>query len=202
MQYPGFFDEIDPITLRDPLAAFLGATEDGEIEVRYLDAVRLAGHSCPTVAGAWLMAQRALRELYGQEIPVRGEIQVQMQEELGTGVCGVIAGVFTLITGATATGGFHGLVGKYDRRNLLSFGQDIKGVARFVRQDSGKAVIVDYDHATVPGDPNMMPLMQKSLMGQASPEEAGRFRELWVSRVQAILLDHGDDLVTAVVEES
>ena len=27
----------------------------------FADAVRLAGHSCPTVAGAWLMTVRALR---------------------------------------------------------------------------------------------------------------------------------------------
>ena len=52
MQFPKFFDAAPRITVRDPLARFLGAVEDGVIEYRYADAVMLAGHSCPTVASA------------------------------------------------------------------------------------------------------------------------------------------------------
>lgn len=52
MQYPAFFDEVEPIVLYDPLAEFLGAATAGRVEYTYLDAVKLAGHSCPTVAGA------------------------------------------------------------------------------------------------------------------------------------------------------
>ena len=62
------------------------------------------------------------------------------------------------------------------------------------------AVTVDYDHSSVPADADMMPLMQKSLTGQAEHREEARFRELWTARIQAILLDHGDDLVTVTVE--
>lgn len=50
MRHPEFFDAVPPLRLRDPLAAFLGAAEEGVLEYRYIDAVRLAGHSCPTVA--------------------------------------------------------------------------------------------------------------------------------------------------------
>jgi formylmethanofuran dehydrogenase subunit E len=205
---PDFYDLVDPIRLRDPLSGFLGATEKGATEVRYIDAVRLAGHSCPTVAGAWLMARCALKELYGHEIPVRGEIQVQMAEALETGVCGVISTVFSLITGAAAGGGFQGLAGKFNRRDLLSFGHEapgpdrLQGVARFTRRDSGRTVTVDYDHSAVPADPDMMPLMQKSLGGQATPGEEARFAELWTARVRAILNDHGDSLVTVRTEEN
>ena len=60
MQYPTFFDQAPVITMRDPLAALLGAADDGLIDYRYIDAVRLAGHSCPTVAGAYLMARAAM----------------------------------------------------------------------------------------------------------------------------------------------
>lgn len=52
MHYPAFFDDVPAIRLYDPLAEFLGAVDDGVIEYRYLDAVKLAGHSCPTVASA------------------------------------------------------------------------------------------------------------------------------------------------------
>lgn len=50
MNYPPFFADIPKIVMRDPLAALLGAAQDGVIEYAYLDAVKLAGHSCPTVA--------------------------------------------------------------------------------------------------------------------------------------------------------
>ncbi|MEO7008635.1 MAG: hypothetical protein ABI156_05745 [Caldimonas sp.] len=53
MQTPAFFDQAPFIVMHDALAQTLGATQDGLIEYRYLDAVKLAGHSCPTVAGAW-----------------------------------------------------------------------------------------------------------------------------------------------------
>ena len=43
--------------MRDPLARFLGAAEDGVIEYTYADTVKLAGHSCPTVASAYLMTR-------------------------------------------------------------------------------------------------------------------------------------------------
>ncbi len=199
MQYPAFYDAVAPVTLHDPLAAFLGATTDGLIEVRYLDAVRLAGHSCPTVAGAWLMVRRALTELYGGETPERGSIRVQMREAQGDGVCGVIAAVFTLVTGAAGAGGFEGLAGNFGRRGLLTFGhgkEAVDGVARFVRIDTGKAVTVDFDHASVPADPDMMPLLQKSLGGRATPDEQARFRRLWTGRIEAILLEYGDELVS------
>lgn len=63
MQYSAFFDKVKPIVLYDPLAEFLGAAEAGRVEYAYLDAVKLAGHSCPTVAGAYLMAMKALQAL-------------------------------------------------------------------------------------------------------------------------------------------
>jgi hypothetical protein len=56
MAFPAFFDQAPVLRLHDPLAQLLGAATDGVIEYRYADAVRVAGHSCPTVAGAWLCA--------------------------------------------------------------------------------------------------------------------------------------------------
>ncbi len=64
MQTPAFFDQAPAIVMYDALAQTLGAMQDGLIEYHYLDAVKLAGHSCPTVAGAWLMTRAALARLY------------------------------------------------------------------------------------------------------------------------------------------
>ena len=76
MQTSAFFDTVPAIVVADPLADALGAVEGGLIEYRYVDAVKLAGHSCPTVAGAWLMTRAALARLYPGETPRRGEIRV------------------------------------------------------------------------------------------------------------------------------
>ena len=72
MKPAAYFSRITPISLHDPLAELLGATEDGIITYDFLDAVKLAGHACPTVAGAWLATVRGLRALYGDDMPVRG----------------------------------------------------------------------------------------------------------------------------------
>jgi len=114
MQTPAFFDAVPAIFVVDPLADALGAVEGGLIEYRYIDAVKLAGHSCPTVAGAWLMTRAALARLYPGETPRRGEIRVEMRQALDEGVAGVIAGVASLVTGAANEGGFKGLAGACD----------------------------------------------------------------------------------------
>jgi hypothetical protein len=122
MAFPEFFARVPAVTLRDPLAELLGAAEGGLIEYRFADAVKLTGHSCPTVAGAWLMTVRALRALYGDEIPERGNVAVALRESLDGGVAGVIGSVAGLLTGAAGAGGFKGLGGRHSRRNLLQFG--------------------------------------------------------------------------------
>jgi len=82
MKTPAFFDAVAAIVVVDPLAETLGAAEGGMIEYRYIDAVKLAGHSCPTVAGAWLMTRAALARLYPGEMPRRGEIRVELRQAL------------------------------------------------------------------------------------------------------------------------
>ena len=80
MAFPSFFAEIPPIVVHDRLAQFLGAAEGGIIEYRYVDAVKLAGHSCPTVAGAWLLTSRLLTALYPDALPERGGIRVDFSD--------------------------------------------------------------------------------------------------------------------------
>ena len=61
MHQPNFFKSIPTIVLRDPLSQLLGSAEEGLIEYSYGEVVKLTGHSCPTVAGAWIMTTQALR---------------------------------------------------------------------------------------------------------------------------------------------
>jgi hypothetical protein len=200
MKYPAFYDQIETIVVRDPLANFLGAFEDGIIEYSYLDVARLAGHSCPTVAGAYLMAARGLKALFGDELPVRGEIDVAMQQSQHEGVCGVIANVFSYITGATQNSGFHGLAGRFDRRHLLSFSQQIAAPVQFTRKDNNRTVLVSYDPSFVPADADMSALLSKAISGQADMQEELRFRQLWQSRVEAILCTYANDPRLLMIE--
>ena len=75
---PTFFGQGPTICLRDPLAAFLGAAEGGLMTYSYQDAVKLAGHSCPTVAGSFVAVIRGLKALYSNDMPERGNIEVLM----------------------------------------------------------------------------------------------------------------------------
>jgi len=194
MQFPDFFSSAPFIPTLDPLADFLGAAEGGRIDYRYEDAVRLAGHSCPTVASAFLMTRKALAALYGDALPVRGEIRVDLMETRDAGVAGVIASIVSLVTGATADTGFKGLAGRFDRRNKLFFAQPLgHGSLRFTRLDTDAAVEVAVDLARVPGDPRLAELMPLCLSGQGSAAAQEEFRTLWQDRVRQLLLEHADD---------
>ncbi len=187
MTYPKFFDEIETIQLQDPLADVLGAFQNGEYEISYLEVVKGAGHSCPTVTGAYLMTQYALKALYPNTRAVRGDIEVFFKEELEEGVAGVIGNVISYITGATDKSGFKGLGGKFARHSLMHFGSEIDGAsARFCSKSSGKCVDVFYDPSSIPADPVMQPLMQRIMQGTASKMEKERFGALWQERVAKI----------------
>ena len=190
---PEFFAEVPALRLRDPLAQFLGAAEDGVLEYRYIDAVRLAGHSCPTVAAAWNMTRRALAALYPDELPQRGGIRAEFRDDRRAGVTGVIAAVVTLLTGATQDDGFKGLGGRYDRRNLMNFAAAIDAEIRFTRIDTGAAVEVGARMQSVPFAPGTAALLEKCLSGTANAAEVEEFRAAWQARVRALLLEHGDD---------
>jgi FmdE, Molybdenum formylmethanofuran dehydrogenase operon len=185
--------------MRDPLAEFLGAAEGGIFEYRYLDAVKAAGHSCPTVAGAWLMTAKALAALYPGTTPERGAIRARFSEDRSSGVIGVIASVVALVTGATQDTGFKGLAGRFDRRNLLFFNAASGGEIRFERTDTGAAVEVEANLARVPGDPRLRDLIGACVGGVASEEQQREFARLWQERVRSLLIDHADDPAVILV---
>ena len=186
MNYPDFFDEIEVIKVQDPLSNVLGAFEMGKYEFNYLDVVKSAGHSCPTVAGAYLMTQQALNSLYPNELAVRGNIKVEFKEDVAEGVAGVIGNVISQITGATDKSGFKGLNGKFARHSLMHFNSSINSSARFTRLDTGKSVDVLYDPSSISPVPLMQPLMQKIMSEAADSDDIKEFGEIWQDRVKRI----------------
>jgi formylmethanofuran dehydrogenase subunit E len=176
------------------LQLLLGAADDGLIDYGYADAVRLAGHSCPTVAGAYLMARTAMRTLYPDQPAERGGICVRMPAAEDEGVTGVTAQVLTLITGAAASNGFHGIGGRFVRQSLLSYAA-VRGASavQFHRRDNGDAVSVELDLSRVPPAPQLRELMGAALDPAATAAQRTAFGQAWQDRVRRLLLDHADD---------
>ena len=185
MNTPIFFETIEKVALKDPLAEILGAFEKGEYDISYTEVVKSAGHSCPTVAGAYIMTLAALKALYHGRA-LRGDIKVEFKESLEEGVAGVISNVVTQITGATDKSGFKGLGNQFVRHSLMHFNANITSSARFTSLSNGKSVEVTYDPSIVPANPKLMPLLQKIIAENASQEEKNIFGMLWQERVKNI----------------
>jgi hypothetical protein len=198
MKYPAFFNKVQSIQLQDPLSDFLGAFEDGKMEISYIECVKLAGHSCPTVAGAYLMALKGLNALYKGELPQRGSIHVSMKDSEDNGVTGVICNVISFISGANGAGGFKGLNGNMARNNLVSYDVPMDGEVKLTRVDTNESVTLSYNSSMIPADPMMQPLMGKAMQGLASEDEKKEFGRLWQARVENILLstDMWDKMIT------
>ena len=188
MQYPPFYEKTPPIKLYDPLSEFLGVIEKGEVEISYLDCVKLAGHSCPTVAGAYLMTKVGLEKLYNGTLPKRSTVKVDMKASKTEGVTGVTCNVISFIVGASDSSGFKGIQGNFARNELVSYDVPMETEVKLTRLDTMQSVSLSYNPSLVPADEKMMPLMKKSLQGLASDEEKKLFQTLWQKRVEEILL--------------
>lgn len=187
-----FYGDAEPIKLREPLAEFLGAINAGEeVVFTYTDAVKLAGHSCPAVSGAYKMIQKALKALYGNEIPVRGEINVRVLGSVDNGANGPISQVISLITGAAPETGFAGLGQRFARKDKLIFDEknEEPNAFAFTRDDTRQSVKVTYHPELLPQDENMSVLFTKCIVGTASKKQKEEFQDKWQKRVKAVLLE-------------
>ena len=122
-----YISEVPPIMMIDPYLQIFGQSQVA-VPYTYETAVKLAGHSCGAVTGAWTITRKALEVLYpGGEVPVRGQIQVEAPGAEDEWYVGVFGEVITYITGAAPKTGFIG----------AEFGQtdDV-----FVRQNNGQTV--------------------------------------------------------------
>ena len=183
MKYPIFYDDVEHIVLQDELSKFLGTSEDGIIDISYLDIVKMAGHSCATVAGSYLMALKGLKGLYSTEHPARGKIKVELRESLSDGNTGVIAQVLSNITGATADTGFVGIDASFKRRGLLFYGADIESNVRFTRLDTNKSVEVSSGE-----------IMQSAVGPDATEESKLSFPKRWQEMVHTIF-ENADSVI-------
>lgn len=190
--------EVDPIRFKEPLAETLGAFKknDAVLQYTYIDVVKMAGHACPTTAGAFLCCREALKKLYPDEIPIRGDISIGIHGEPDEGVYGVIGQVFTLLTGAAPASGFRGLGHKFRRKDLLKFylEKDDSNTLSFdfKRLDNNRTVYVTYHPDKIPFErekaQRLVELLEKVVWEAAKKDEKIEFQNLWMEKVRGMLV--------------
>lgn len=192
--------DVNLIEIRDPVAEALGVLAPGEpFVVTYMDAVKEAGHSCPTASGAYRIVQLGLEALYPDDYPVRSEIEVQAAGSRDDTAYGVMSRIISYVTGATEDDGFGGLAGGYGgRRDLLRFDvfdpETAEPTFRFRRTDTDETVEVTYHVSDVPDGGPAIGNLQQILDGSASEKQRADFADAWHRRVQVVLSD--DSLFT------
>ncbi|WP_424005523.1 hypothetical protein ACOZ4I_19350 (plasmid) [Haloarcula salina] len=188
--------DADPIEIRDPVAEALGVLEPGDpFVITYRDAVKEAGHSCPTASGAYRIVQLGLDDLYPDDYPVRSEIEMQAAGPQDDAAYGVMSRIISYVTGATEDDGFSGLAGGYGgRRDLLVFDAFDPDTAdptfRFRRTDTDETVEVTYQVSDVPDGGPAIGNLQGILDGSASDQQREAFVDAWHRRVQVVLSDN------------
>lgn len=190
---------VKPIRFREPLAGTLGALKDNEavLEYSFIDVIKMAGHACPTVTAAYLVCQAALEKLYGGTIPVRGEIAVTVYGEPDEGVYGVMAQVFSFLTGAAPLSGFKGLGHRFKRKDLLRFSPekiDPEAMCfEFSRRDNGQAVLATFYPQRIPFPEEkarqLGQLLPPVIWEAATEEETEQFQKLWMEKVEHMLME-------------
>lgn len=197
-----YITKVPPIMLKDPFIELLGQT-DMPISFTYEEAVKLAGHSCGAVTGAWTITRKALEVLYPHEIPIRGQIKVTAPGAEDEWLVGVFGEVISYITGAAPKTGFPGGdFGKaFNRRNLMSYPEEFTKVPPnkmfwlFERLDTGAKVAVYYNAGMVqpPATPERNAMSMKMAKGEATPEEAQDWITYWNAKA-IFVLENADTL--------
>ncbi len=184
----------------DPYFQIFGQSQVA-VPYTYENAVKLAGHSCGAVTGAWTITRKALEALYPNgEIPVRGQIAVEAPGAEDEWFVGVFGEVITFVTGAAPKTGFIGAeFGETDavfvRQNKMVYPEEPTGTLPpkmewiFTRLDTGKKVGVIFNLAVITpiATPERQEMGKKMALGEATPEEAADYIEYWNDRAKFVL---------------
>ncbi len=205
------FKEVEPIRFKEPFAETLGVfkKDDAVLEYTFMDVVKMAGHACPTTAGAYLCCQEALKKLYPNELPTRGDISITVYGEPDEGVYGVISQVFSFLTGAATATGFRGLGHKFRRKDLLKFSQEKIDLGtlsfEFRRLENHKTVLVKFYPNKIPfaeeKAKRLGELLEKVIWEAAKEDERREFQDLWIEKVRYMILERREINEWIKVEE-
>jgi hypothetical protein len=195
-----YITEVEPIMMIDPYFSIFGQSQV-PVPYYYEEAVKVAGHSCGAITGAWTITRKALEVLYPDgEIPVRGQIAVEAPGAEDEWFVGVFGDVITFITGASPHTGFIGAeFGKTDdlfvRRNKMVYAEEPTGQLPpfrewiFTRLDTGTKVGVKFNLVIILPipTPGRVAMGKTMAAGEATPEEAADYYEYWNDRAIFVL---------------
>ncbi len=184
MKHLDFFDKIEKIVLKDELLQFLWVNNDGIIDFSYVDIVKSAGHSCGTVAWAYLIALKWLKALYWEELPNRWRIKVEIKKDPSDDNAWVIWCVLSNITWATTNYWFGWIpTWKFNRRNTLFYNVDIENDVRLTDLETWKSVEVNYRPWKVV---NPMQILKSAIWPNAIEEDKKTFPVRFQKMVETI----------------
>ncbi|MDG5813947.1 hypothetical protein QA601_02570 [Chitinispirillales bacterium ANBcel5] len=201
-EYRDFFAAVEPIRMRDPLATLFGAFkgENDIIEYSFTDVIKAAGHACPTISMTYVACKYVVKALFPDGIGQRGDMSVIVHGEKDDGSYGVMAQVFSLITGACPETGFKGMGGLHRRNNLLRYGKQMdKDHVQFTvrRNDTKAQCMVSLNPQALPSHApdkarRLADLLTPNIWEIAGANERTEFKNLWMEQIQKIVSEEKD----------
>jgi hypothetical protein len=199
-----YITEVPPIMMSEPYFSIFGQSQE-PIPYYYEEAVRLAGHSCGAITGAWTITKKALEILYPDgEVPVRGQIAVEAPGAEDEWFVGVFGDVITFITGASPHTGFIGAEfakanDVFLRQNKMVYSEKPTGQLPpmrewiFTRLDTGAKVGIKFNLVVITPipTPGRVGMGKKLAAGEASAEDAADYYQYWNDRATYVL-EHED----------
>lgn len=186
---------VPPILMQEPFLELYGQVVQ-PVPYYYYEAVKMAGHSCGAVAGAWTITRKALEYLYPEAMPVRGHLRVTMPGAEDEWFIGVFGRVISFITGAETATGFPGAeFGEaYNRRNLMRYPDAPQGTPPpkmqwvFERIDTHQKVAVRFDLSKIqpPATPAFRERSAQVASGKTNVDDAAQWQQDWNTRVRFI----------------
>jgi len=181
--WPDFYDRVQAIKIKDPMALLVGSLPEKQnvLTIHLMDVALYTGHVCPGVASAYVLTRMALKALYLDEIPERGQIRVAAMAPSD------LMDVASYITGARS---FYGR-DEINAEDLvidksLDSGQPGVYVMVFQRKDNGKAVKAIFNKFSLISPrqaKGMKVFLQRMLKGKVSQKE----KEQQWAKIQAVV---------------
>lgn len=176
--WPKFYHQAPTIVIKDPMAAKVGSLPEGQaLTIHLTDVALYSGHVCPGIASGYMLTRMALKALYPNGTPERGQIRVAAMAPSD------LLDVASYITGARS---FYGR----DEINAFDLAIDStlkpqkpgKYVMVFQRKDNGKAVKVVFNKS------KLLPAKElKSMQTLIKNKSQGKDKEQRLARIQLLV---------------
>lgn len=183
---PNFYDQAGYISIKDAEAVQVGSVAPGEaLQIGLKDVGLFTGHVCPGAASGFMLAKKALKALFGDQLPERGKIRVAtMPGNDLANVAAYICGILPM--------NIFGLHPDLIVDPKLKPQKPGKLVLIFERKDTGKMVKAVFNKSKVM-DPKKIKAIhaykKKFAEGKAGKEDIQKMGQLFQDMVKKIVLN-------------